>query len=234
MFDLLLAPVAVSSLQSLAQLGVAVSLAYIVAGPQVRATLAGYFFHVETLKNWIGVIEGAEKRSPGWLGRADPDGTFPHVEAVRQLLSLAGGYLETDSTRIAPQNPHTATLYAVSAGVFFAFLASFSLIPDFRIPASLAVVLALAVGIVLLYDPIRVARRALQLQPVAKAVLRVAGHFSPGPYDPGVVAEMIGAQLVVMKIISKQISPAEGVGELSAITGRLDEIRKQRKPPAQT
>lgn len=220
--------VAISNWQSLAQLGVAVSLAFLVAGPSLRSALAMFFANAQAYKKMLNSFKEMNAKDPGWFGTPDPDGTFPKVVWVEQLLEVLETYLQSQTRRIAPQNPHTTTMYTVFATFFFVLLVIFSLFPTAEWPRALGVLLATTVGFVLLYDPLRVSFAAHPLQNFAHSILKLAFHVGPGPHDPGLVSDLISAHSVIFKLSSGSMNLTEAKQAVDRLLSKRNKKQQQR------
>ena len=174
MLDFLTGNIPAENFQSIAQLTVAVSLAFVVAGPEVGRLLRNKINQLLKLRATLVT-----------LGKAANVASFPDRLA---LINSAKDYIEADAERTAPANADTMRFYGACAAASFLVLAYCTIFQE--MPVSIAIALTVAAGIVLLRDVWVASQRAFKLEAFADEVRRIAQtlHVLPGTSNTGAAA----------------------------------------------
>lgn len=201
MLDFITGSVDASNFQSVAQLAVAISLAYVVAGPEVSRLLRTKFQNSEHLN---ASLKGIEET----LGA-----TGVNVPSRQMLLSNARVFVEGEAMRTAPANAATTRFYIGVAAVSFAVLVYCTFCDE--LPRYLAFALVAAAVVALLRDPWVAASRASQLQELMDEVHRIARTFSGSPSTGhGPVVE---ASRTIAEMELQTTSLEDGIRKLKAL-----------------
>lgn len=191
-----------SDFQSIAQLTVAVSLAYVVAGPDVSRLLQSNmtrFKHLDTTLKAMGA-GGAQ---------------VPNAAERQSLLSSTAGFIRSDAARSAPANASTTMFYAISAVISFMFLLYCTFGGDLY--RAIAIVATVAAVIVTTRDAILAGRRASGLQKLADEIHRIARTFDVSLTQAHSLSKLKKAAGVVAKLEIQQIALGKAIEELKAI-----------------
>jgi len=183
-----------SQLQSIYQLGTAVALAFIVAGPAVRTILAKQLSDFESLRKTLRILSKA--------GLADAQSRIELCDLMRDLLER--GELET--VRV---NSHTNIWYVAGALISFAFLVACSIFQT--IPVTLAWIGIAVVICILFVDPIRIAYISPKISKLISLVVHIAKTQDPA--DPH-AARVTKAKSVIARLKLGHLTLEDAIAQI--------------------
>lgn len=186
-----------SQLQSIYQLGTAVALAFIVAGPAVRTILAKQLSDFEGLRSTLGILSQAG---------------FAEAQSRIELCNLMQDTLDRGELETVRINPHTNIWYVAGALISFGFLAACSVFDT--IPVSVAW-FGIAVVICLLFvDPIRIAAISPKISQLISLVDGVAKNLDQN--DP-LAMKVAKAKVVIAHLKIGNITLDDAITQIKHI-----------------
>lgn len=181
-------------LQSIYQLGTAVALAFIVAGPEVRKILAKQLSDLKSLRATLWTLS-----SNGFAG----------AHSRIELCDMLQDTLDRGEIDTIRANSHTNIWYVVLALISFAFLLACSIFQT--IPAAWAWFGIVVVFCVLFTDPIRVAIIAPKISKLVCLVDHIAK--TQDPRDPQGL-KVIQAKGVIAQLKLGQVKLKDAITQL--------------------
>ncbi|MQB12344.1 hypothetical protein DXT96_21095 [Agrobacterium sp. ICMP 6402] len=191
-----------SDFQSVAQLTVAISLAFVVAGPDVSRLLRSSvlkFKHLDTTLKAI-TASGAQ---------------VPNTSERQGLLSSAAKFINSDAARTAPANASTTWFYAISAVISFIMLVYCTFGADLY--RAIGVIATAGALVVITRDAFLAARRASALQVLANEVHRITRTFDISISSALSLSQLKKAASVIARLELQNIELREAIKELKAI-----------------
>ncbi|MEM9630373.1 MAG: hypothetical protein AAGA50_03545 [Pseudomonadota bacterium] len=191
-----------SQLQSIYQLGTAVALAFIVAGPAVRTILAKQLSDFNSLRTTLKVLSEAN---------------VPDAQSRIELCDLMQDTIDRGELETVRVNPYTNIWYVAVALVSFAFLVACSVFQT--IPVALAWLGIVVVNCVLFVDPIRIALISSKISDLISLVNQIAKYQDPN--DPRLV-KVTKAKAVIAYLKLGSITLEEAIMQLNGIQNGND------------
>ncbi|WP_162559686.1 hypothetical protein [Methylobacterium radiodurans] len=187
-----------TSYQSVFQLGVAVTLTYLIAGPKVSEILRETVADMASLKDAVDV-----------LARETSDA---EMEARRELLEWHGDVLRVGAADAVKVNPSTATYYVVAPMALFCALLLTSLLPSW--PAAVAITGSAVTAILIFMDPVRVVWNARDIRTMTELIRRIAGTLDPHGDD---AARLAAAKVALIALRLGNASLKETIATLKEL-----------------
>ena len=166
-----------SNYQSVFQLGVAISLTYMIAGPRIREILREALTSSRTLLQTVAILQ---EEAPS-----------EEMQKRQRLLELLDGVVRTGGQETVKVNYETTIFYVALAIGFFLVLMATSIFPHW--PTIVAFSASILTGFAIFLDPVRVALNARQIGELVRLVHDIAGKINPTGSDGIKLTEAIKA-----------------------------------------
>ncbi|TCL75947.1 hypothetical protein EV286_101492 [Rhizobium sp. BK251] len=191
-----------SRMQSIFQLGVAICLAYLVAGPEILKIVALRLRRLQKLNGILDVL-------------ISEGGNSEDIAARKFLVHTTEGHLKAAADAVVPTNASTSLFYACLASLFFAGLVYSSFFSE--MPMAVAVLSLLLVAVALFMDPYRVWRSAKKFEAFADRIQRVLNTMPSHEGSQTATLRVKAASAIVSKLRRDQQTIDEAIRNLDQL-----------------